>query len=340
MIYNSSNSDGLSWITSSEKLINTQFKTENIPDSVSIRGNATAFDVSVKNCNTTEKSKTESAAFRGGEHLDFGYNYISEKISEFTNTFTIGTSAEGRLLYCIPIGNANKNAVFAAGFHGLEYLTSTALLSFAEDFYFMNEYHDKYKVYIIPIINPDGIDIAINGINPKNNSHQKLIDYTGIINFTKQWQSNSNGVDINHNFNANWESICDTPSFTKYGGRFPESEPETRSVVKFLNRVKPELFIAFHSQGKEIYYDFNGMENKKSKETAQAIADKCGYTAAIPKGTASFGGAKDWYIKEYHKQAFTVELGYGKNPLPYSELEKMKYDTKKICLTAIDETYM
>ena len=81
------------------------------------------------------------------------------------------------------------------------------------------------------------------------------------------------------------------------------------------------------------------MENKESKKTATLIANKCGYKAVIPTGTAAFGGAKDWYIKEYHKQAFTVELGYGKNPLPHSELREMEYDTKKICLTAIDETY-
>lgn len=92
-------------------------------------------------------------------------------------------------------------------------------------------------------------------------------------------------------------------------------------------------------QGKEIYYDFNGMENKKSKKKKQTIADKYGYTAAIKKRSTFFGGAKDWYIKEYHKQAFTIALGYGKISLPYSELETMKYG-KKICLTAIDETYM
>ncbi len=269
----------------------------------------------------------------------YDYNYISDKIHSFKNIFSIGRSGEGKLLHCISIGNGTKSAVFAGAFHGLEYLTAPALLKFAEDYSLMEEYHNKIKVFIIPMMNPDGVDIAIKGINPKNVIHQRLIDYTGIINFTSVWQSNSSGVDINHNFNADWKSIYNIPSPTKYGGKYPESEPETRALVKFLKRIEPELFIAFHSQGKEIYYDFNGMENKRSKRTAQIIADKCGYKAAVPSGTASFGGAKDWYIKEFHKQAFTVELGYGKNPLPHSQLSEMERDTKKICLTAIGETY-
>lgn len=271
--------------------------------------------------------------------MTYDYIYISEKIHSFKNIFPIGRTIENRLIHCISIGKGEKSAVFAAAFHGLEYLTAAALLKFAEDYSLMEEYHDKLRVFIIPMINPDGVDIAINGINPKNIFHQKLIDYTGITNFTSVWQANSSGVDINHNFNADWKSIYNIPSPTKYGGKYPESEPETRALVKFLKITQPELFIAFHSQGKEIYYDFNSMENKRSKRTAEIIADKCGYRAAIPTGTASFGGAKDWYIKEYHKQAFTIELGYGRNPLPHSQLYEMERDTKKICLTAIDETY-
>ncbi len=269
----------------------------------------------------------------------YDYNYISEQINNFKDTFSIGRTAENRLIHCISIGSGAKNVVFAAAFHSLEYLTSVALLRFAEEYALMDEYHDKLRVFIIPMINPDGVDIAVNGINPKNFFHRKLIDYTGIIDFTSVWQANSCGVDINHNFNADWDSIYDLPSPSKYGGKYPESEFETRAFVKFLKRIRPELFIAFHSQGKEIYYDFNGMENKESKTVAEKIAGVCGYTVCTPTGTASFGGAKDWYIKEYHKKAFTVELGYGKNPLPHSQLTEMERDTKKICLAAIDETY-
>lgn len=271
--------------------------------------------------------------------MKYDYEYISGKMTEFKSTFLIGKTIMNRLLYCISIGKGERCAVFAAAFHGLEYLTAPALISFAEYFSDMTQYHDKIKVYIIPMMNPDGVDIAVNGINPKSAVHRRLVKDLGIMEFSKIWQANAMGVDINHNFNASWKSILNSPSPSKYGGIYPESELETRALTKLLNKIQPELFIAFHSQGKEIYYDFNCMENKRAEATAEAIADKCGYSVAVPTGTAAFGGAKDWYIKEYHKQAFTVELGKGTNPLPVSQLDEMKEDTVKICMTAIDEVF-
>ena len=269
----------------------------------------------------------------------YDYSYISAEMLAFKNTFSIGRTIENRHLYCCAIGEGKECAVFAGCFHGLEFLTAASLIEFIKSYSMMNEYHKKLKVYVIPMVNPDGVHIALHGLNPKNVLHRRIIETVGIMDFKNIWQANSMGVDINHNFDADWKSIFSSPQPTRYGGEYPESEVETRSVVRFLKKAKPELFIAFHSQGKEIYYDFNGLENKRAKATATTIAKKCGYTVSRPVGAATFGGAKDWYIKEYHKQAFTVELGKGKNPLPLSELEQMAEDTKTICTSAIDEIF-
>lgn len=267
------------------------------------------------------------------------YSCVSDSIltHNFENVFIIGRSRLNKPLYCIPLGKGRKRAVFAAAFHGLEYLTAEALTGFALAFSKMHEYHSAIRVFVIPKVNPDGTEIAINGLNPQNKYHKEIIRNTGIIDFRNSWQSNAAGVDINHNFNADWDPILTAPAPTKYGGHFPESEPETHAVARFLRKCKPDLFAAFHSQGKEIYYDFNGMENKRAKKTAEAAARRAGYTVSIPEGTAAFGGAKDWYIKEFHKQAFTIELGIGKNPLPREQLPEMTADTIKICLAMIDE---
>lgn len=267
----------------------------------------------------------------------YDHKFVCNEIKKFECAFTIGRSRMNREIYCIPVGNGPVNTVFAAAFHGLEFLTAAALLCFAEKYYNMKKYHSRFRVYFIPMVNPDGVDIAVNGIDPKIKNHQTILSHTGIIDFKHKWQANALGVDINHNFDANWEPILFGPSPSRYGGKYPVSEPETRAVVDFLDRVKPELFIAFHSQGKEIYYDFNGMENKRSEETARRIAEKVGYTVSVPTGTASFGGAKDWYIKTYQRMAFTAELGKGVNPLPEDQLPEMSNDVEQICLTAMQE---
>ncbi len=266
----------------------------------------------------------------------YGYSYIINEIAKFNDVSVIGKTLEDRDVFCIRIGEGDIPAVFASAFHGLEYLTAPALMSFAHSFSHLQQYHQRLTAYFVPMVNPDGVEIAMHGLNPQLEYHRDIIRHIGITQFTKVWQANASGVDINHNFNADWQSIYNAPAPTKYGGAYPESEPETRAVVSLLRKTEPELFIAFHSQGREIYYDFNGMESKLARTNAGEVADLAGYKAVKTEGTASFGGAKDWYIKEYHKEAYTVELGFGKNPLPYSQLDEMICDTHRICMGFID----
>ena len=272
--------------------------------------------------------------------MKYDYSFLKGKISDYSDVFSIGKSLENRDIFCFKIGTGDAGAVFAAGFHALEYLTVPALLSFADKFLNMIQYHNRISAYFVPSVNPDGIEIAVNGLNPKNPYHKDIINSVGIIDFKNAWQANAAGVDINHNFNAQWQKICDKCAPTRYGGEFPHSEPETRAVASLLTKIKPELFVAFHSQGKEIYYDFNGLENKCAKENAEFVAKKCGYIAETPTGTASFGGAKDWYIQEFNKEAYTIELGLGKNPLPDTELNEMKNDVFNICTEFIDRVFI
>ncbi len=271
--------------------------------------------------------------------MTFDYLHISTELRSFENCFSIGRTAENRQLFCVSIGEGEKNAVFAACFHGLEYLTAAALLEFTKKYVTMNEYHKKLRLFFIPMMNPDGAEIALHGLNPKNVLHQNIIKEIGIIDVKNMWQANSMGVDINHNFDADWKSIYLAPQPSRYGGKYPESELETRALVKFLKRTEPELFIAFHSQGKEIYYDFNGLESESAKENAEYVAKITGYEASVPEGTATFGGAKDYYIQEYHKEAYTVELGMGKNPLPHSALPEMINDVYNIGRNFIEKTF-
>ena len=39
--------------------------------------------------------------------------------------------------------------------------------------------------------------------------------------------------------------------------------------------------------------------------------------------SASHGGFKDWFIEEFHKPGFTIEVGKGKNPLDCRRLDEI-----------------
>ena len=50
----------------------------------------------------------------------------------------------------------------------------------------------------------------------------------------------------------------------------------------------------------------------------------------LPEGTASHGGLKDWYIKNFRRPGFTIEIGKGENPLPLEDLDGIYEKLKKM----------
>ena len=54
---------------------------------------------------------------------------------------------------------------------------------------------------------------------------------------------------------------------------------------------------------------------------ANVLSASSGYALEEPMGLAAHGGFKDWFIREYGRPGFTVELGRGRNPLPAQELD-------------------
>lgn len=267
----------------------------------------------------------------------------------FFDMFSIGESVMDKKLICLKVGRGDKKLFINGAHHGLEYLTSAFILKFLGEYaraYKNNEklfghsvtkLYNKVSLYAVPMVNPDGVDIAVNGIDITNPYHRRLISMVGIHSFNKVWQANVNGVDINHNYDAGWKVVKEYPCPTGYSGPYSESEPETKAIVDFVREEDFDMLIAFHSQGGEIYYDFDGTMSKQSEDIVTRMSEVSGYRAAVATGSAAFGGCKDWFIKEFGKSGFTVEIGHGKNPLPEEMLNKIYEENAKIVLCALDE---
>ena len=284
----------------------------------------------------------------------YDYSKLQRDIKTLTDnyniikSYSIGKSVMQKDIICAEIGRGEKKVFLGGAYHGLEYLTAAFLIKFLSNYtvavmtetehygYDIKKLYDSVTLCIVPMVNPDGVDIAVNGLDITNEYHRHLISMVGIHSFNHVWQANARGVDINHNFDANWHMVVDRPSPSKYGGESASSEPETRAVEEFVRKENFELMLAFHSQGREIYYDFDGMTGKHSLEIAEKMAKESGYAVCVPEGTASYGGCKDWFIKEFGKAGFTVEIGQGQNPLPMSMLDDVYDENAKIILCAME----
>ncbi|MEE0060421.1 MAG: M14 family metallocarboxypeptidase [Acutalibacteraceae bacterium] len=268
----------------------------------------------------------------------------------FVDVQPIGKSVLGRAIECYTIGNSSKKILLCGAFHGMEWITSFVLYKFIinicdsiinhkslqnENLW---EYFSQHSLAIIPCVNPDGVEISINGSSSANNL-RNYIDYLSNGD-TLHWQSNAMGVDLNHNFNADWQTLkakeiamgITSPCATRYGGAYAHSEAETKALVSFCRHNSIALAVAFHTQGEEIYWHFGNSTPAISRQIAENMATLSGYTLSTPESIATGGGFKDWLIDKLHIPAFTVELGKGKNPLKLNQLQPIYDKTEKMLL--------
>ena len=262
----------------------------------------------------------------------------------FADCSTLGKSTCGRPIDSIRIGNEAEMVCFVGAFHGMEWLTSLLLLKYAFEVceavqqnrkvsdVLLPPFLQRRGLLIIPCINPDGVEISLHG-STSAGCFRDLV-WQASKGEVARWQANARGVDLNHNFDAGWEElhrmeqqagIC-CPGPTRYGGKCPESEVETRLLTHLCRTKNIRHALAFHSQGEEIYWNYGNETPKNSELMARVMAVSSGYTLAQPQGLAVGGGFKDWFIQELHKPAFTIEVGMGQNPLPLSDLESI-YNT-------------
>lgn len=266
-----------------------------------------------------------------------------------------GKSVLGRELYYIKLGVGPNEVFYNGAHHALEWITTPLLMKFAENFskaytearrirgYDVSDIWSKSTIYIMPMVNPDGVDLVLNGLSRSNPYYNDLIKWNkGSTDFSKVWQANNRGVDLNHNYNAGWElSKKAEPSYgvygpgpTRYSGPYPESEPETKAVVNFTKNHNFRLVLAYHSQGEVIYWQYDQLTPPESKRIGELFAKVSGYTLSQTSGITSYSGYKDWFIQDFRRPGYTIEVGKGKNPLPISQFNKIYNDNEEILLLA------
>ncbi|HEX2937535.1 MAG TPA: M14 family metallocarboxypeptidase [Ruminiclostridium sp.] len=288
------------------------------------------------------------------ETMPMGYEELLRSVQKlrhrykFVQRFSIGRSVLGRKIPAIIIGTGSHPVLYVGTHHALEYLTSMVLMKFAGELCAHIESGEKFHgrcvksvmtrqcVYIIPMLNPDGVELHLNGASSAYGMKEKLLRISG--GSFENWQANARGVDLNHNYNAGFKTLrrmeidsgITGPAPRQFGGYRPESEPETHALCNLCRRMLFRRAYAFHSQGEEIYWEYGDRTPKNSLSMAQSLADASGYSVSQQQGLASHGGFKDWYINVFAKPGFTIEIGRGKNPLPpdnlnevYEKLEKM-----------------
>jgi g-D-glutamyl-meso-diaminopimelate peptidase len=262
----------------------------------------------------------------------------------------IGRSVLGRPLPCIRIGDGQKRLHVNASFHANEWITSLLAMTFVEDYaraiaqgeplrgVDARGLASRVQLWIVPMVNPDGVEIAQEGISPGHPFYAELLRWNRHSHRFFRWKANIRGVDLNDQFPAHWDEECarrgtEGPSPRDYPGSSPLSEPEAAAMAAHTNQMDFDLAIALHTQGQEIYWNYRDYEPSEAEPLASRLGMASGYRPV--KLSGSDAGFKDWFIQEYRKPGFTIEAGIGVNPLPLAQFADLYDEVAPLLLEAM-----
>ena len=286
-----------------------------------------------------------------------------ELIRQITDTYPfvrsqiIGTTAFGRPIPALVVGTGPRKVLYTASHHANEWITSYILLKFAEELAAAIGSNGRVygvpakniaaaaTIYLVPLVNPDGVDLVTGAIAPGSLEYAiaaGLADNYPAIPFPDGWKANLLGVDLNLQYPAGWQQarqIKFAQGFTRPGprdfvGRAPLTQLEARALAEFTETVDPELVLAYHSQGKEIYWQFGNIFVPGARELGEDFARTSGYTLADVPEASAYAGYKDWFIQKFRRPGYTIEVGEGENPLPLTQFEQIYRDNLGILVAA------
>ena len=277
------------------------------------------------------------------------------RTAPFAYVKTLTRTAFGRSVYALQFGSGSRKLLITAGHHANETLTSDAVWQWL--FTFCNalldgrtvcgaearELYHNAMVYLVPLVNPDGADLAAGVCASGSPEYRAAADIAAQypdIPFPSGWKANIRGVDLNLQYPAGWSTAREIkfaagytrPGPRDYVGPAPLTAPESLAMYGFTRALDPQLTLSYHTQGRVIYWQYDGYDVPGSKAIAERFAAASGYDVAETPYAAGHAGYKDWFLQDFRRPGFTIEAGSGENPLPLSQFPDIWSDNLGILL--------
>ncbi|XP_007570373.1 carboxypeptidase A1-like isoform X1 [Poecilia formosa] len=234
----------------------------------------------------------------------------------------IGHSVEGRPLNVLKFstGGSNRPAIWIdTGIHAREWVTQASGIVFAKKIVteygtdsVLTEILNRMDIFLEMVVNPDGYHFT----HTNNRMWRK--------NRKQNQDSSCVGVDLNRNWNAGFggRGSSNNPCTETYHGTRAHSEPEVKSIVKFVrSHGNIKAFISIHSYSQMLLYPYGYTRNPaKDQAELDQVAQKAVTALASLYGTnyrygsiiktiyQSSGGSIDWTYKKGIKYSYTFEL--------------------------------
>lgn len=269
----------------------------------------------------------------------------------------IGQTVDGNKLYDFRVGNpaAERHLLVFGGIHAREYITAQLvmrqLVQLLSDQSANGSYENmavrellsNTEIHFIPMANPDGIAISqlgLEGLRTEavRETVRQIASKDGKAlteAYLRQWKSNANGVDLNRNFDALWESYNDHlghASADHYKGTAPECELESKALADLTRQFQFDATLSYHTQGEVIYWNFGqeGELKNMSLLLANRVSELTGYRLDGNFQALDTAGYKDWAISKMGIPSLTIEAGHGGNPVDPAQMDAIWRENRNV----------
>ncbi|WP_116203740.1 M14 family zinc carboxypeptidase [Amycolatopsis circi] len=186
---------------------------------------------------------------------------------------------------------------------------------------------DTTEVWVVPISNPDGVDIVASGGNSPKLQRKNANTSNGNCGGTNI------GIDLNRNSTFRWGADSDSPCAETYQGPGAGSEPEVQALEQFFRAIYPEqrgsgdndpapdtargTMITLHSYGNDIIVPWGFTSDPAPNDAAlrklgAKFSDSNGYLVGTNTETVGYstsGTTDDFTYGALGVASFTFEMG-------------------------------
>lgn len=278
---------------------------------------------------------------------------LERQYGDILKCVTIGKSHDNRDIILLKLGLGQNHMVCTGGVHGRESINPIVLMKIIQYYAMLYRSHEAsfeksksieisklyrsrkkygeilfcrcvyellntYTILFIPLLNPDGYMIALEGFDMINDTYLRDICDKDNRHYNT-WKFNGRSIDINRNFPSKlWIKKNDLDEAA--------SENETKALIDIFNKYKPLGYLDFHSRGESIYFYRSTMSveyNNRQLDIANKLVNIIDYDLMEPEEEIdlgdSGGNTVHYFSEHFNKPALTIETveedaGFPLNP--------------------------
>lgn len=300
----------------------------------------------------------------------FKFKLLELKYPNYVMIKDLGISEDGRPIYVVLVTAGvkelhdkpnfkimRKHILFESGAHARERLNAILMHDLLEDFLIKGNFSilNESALHIIPLMNPDGYDIVLNGSNAIRDNElreyfEQKVAKGGDVSTLK---ANVKGIDLNRNyssfipFNGNMKDLFrnnttrydfDTLGLENYSGK-ESLNSETSYLADYILNNDFRFVISWHSRGEILFWDdiyFSPDHRKRSLLLAKRVKDINSYSLASEHNGEGFGCIGDFVRPYTDKPVLTIETQRDPFPVKQEYLARAFFQNRDIIKSLLE----